>query len=328
MKKVILSVVATVLVSSTAFGGALDTKVVGGGASWVFHADIEAMLASELGKMFLAAAEKKEGFAKGVEEMKKQFGCDPLKDIRGVTVYGPKFGARDAAVVVDATVAADKLIDILKEKESYKSEKYGKHAIHQWVEKKRGADETTYACFYDNKTVVIATGLARLKGALNVLDGDSDNLTKTKAIKLLPESADGEFFVMAADKIEFPDGKAPRAAMLRGITSAVMQCGESEGGLFMTASVFADSDEDATNMRQFVQGVLAFSMMMRQQEKFAALKDLGEKIEVSGKGKEVRVDASIPVKSLEKILSFMDERRKEFQARRRRAMQEKDKDSE
>ena len=320
VKKLILSAIVTTLISSTVFGGALNTKVVGGDASWVAHADIKAILASELGKLFLAAAEKKEGFAKGIEGMKKHLGCDPLKDIRGITVYGPRLGDRDAVVVVDATVAADKLVDLLKEKESYKSDKHGQHVVHQWTEVKKHRDkaETSFACFYDNKTVVIATGLKRLTAALDVLDGKADNLAKTKAIESLPEIGKGAFFILAADKIAFPKGKAPRAAILQGVSAASAQGGEGDGGVFVSASVLAGSEKDAVNMRKFIQGFLALSEMIRQQEKFAPLKDLGEKIDVGGEGKEVRVDATIPVKSVIRILTFIEEHRNEFRPRKPR----------
>ena len=319
MKKLILSAIVTTLISSTVFGGALNTKVVAGDASWVAHVDVEAILTSELGKMFLAAAEKKEGFAKGIEAITKHLGCDPLKDIRGITAYGPRLGDRDAVVVVDATVASDKLVDLLKEKESYKSDKHREHVVHQWTETKKYSDkaESSYACFYDNKTVVIATGFKRLAAALDVLDGKADNLAKTNAIESLPEIAKGAFFVLAADKIVFPEGKAPRAAILKGVSAASVQGGEVDGGAFISASVLAGNDKDAVNMRQFIQGFLALSAMLRQQEEFAALQDLGEKIDVGGEGKEVRVDATIPVKSVIRILTFIEEHRNKFKPRKR-----------
>jgi len=312
MKKAVISVIATVLVSSAVFGGALDTKVVGGGAAWVAHVDVEAMLTSELGKMFLAEAEKKEGFAQGMLDIEKTLGFDPLEDIRGITVYGPQLGSEEGVVVVDATVKADKLIDLLKTNKSYESDNYGQHTIHQWVEEKnpRSKGQKRFACFFDNKTVVIASGLKLTQSAIDVLDGKADTLAKTKAIGSLPQAAKGAFVVVAADKIRFPRKKSPRAAILKRINAVSMQFGEAEGQVFMNAGLQAGSEEDAVNMRAFVNGFLALSQMMRQQEKFAALQDLGEKIEVGGKGKEVTVDATISVKSIVRILMFIDENRK------------------
>jgi hypothetical protein len=79
--------------------------------------------------------------------------------------------------------------------------------------------------------------------------------------------------------------------------------------VFFNAIVEAGSETDAVNMRTFIQGFLALSEMTRQQEKFAPLQDLGEKIEISGKGKDVQIAASIPVKSVLRILAFVDEQR-------------------
>ncbi|MDP7288702.1 MAG: hypothetical protein QGH94_11990 [Phycisphaerae bacterium] len=318
MKNVIISALAAVLISSTVFGGALDTRVIGGEATWVAHVDVEAMLSSEMGKMFLARAEEKRGFAQGLIDIKKTLGFDPLEDIRGITVYGPKIGQQDGVVVIDATVAADKLIDLLKEKKSYQSDKHGQHTIHQWTEDKDSRDkgQKRYGCFYDNKTVVVATGAKSLNSALDVLDGKADAMAKTKTIGSLPEVSKGAFLVLAADKIEFPEGKAPRAAILKGVTAMSVQCGECDGQMFLNASMTAGSEADADNIRKLANGFLAFAEMMRQQEKFAALQELGEKIEIGGKGKEVRVDASISVKSMVKVLTFMEDAGKARRHRR------------
>jgi len=49
--------------------------------------------------------------------------------------------------------------------------------------------------------------------------------------------------------------------------------------------------------------------MIRQQDKFAALQNLGEKIEIGGEGKDVTVGASISVESFVKVLTFIHENR-------------------
>jgi hypothetical protein len=323
-KKLILTVLATMLISSPLLGAPLNTKVVAGDASWVAHCDIEAILTSEVGKMFLAAAEKKEHFGKGIAWMKENLGCDPLQDIRGITAYGPRLGDRDGVIVADVTLATDKVIDLLKKNETYKSEQNGKHVIHQWVDDKK--DENVFACFYDNKTIAVSGSVKMLIAALDVLDGKADNLAKTKAIKMLSVS-EGAFFVLAADKVAFPKGKAPRAVALQGITSISVQGGEAEGSLFFNASVVAGSETDADNMRIFIQGMLALSTMMRQQEQFADLKDLGEKISVNGKGKDVTIDATLPVKSAVRLLEFAKTQREAHMKRRDRKHAPKDDDA-
>ncbi|MBT3201069.1 MAG: hypothetical protein HN350_14300 [Phycisphaerales bacterium] len=311
MKKTILSTMMVTLICSAAFGGALDSKVVCGEASWVAHVDIEAMLASETGKMFLAAAEAREGYAKRMATLAEHVACDPLKDIRGVTIYGSQLGVHDAAVIFDATADSKKLITTLKTKTAYKTVEHGKHTVHQWTDKMRG-DKTAsdFACFYDKNTVVFGTSIKRIGGALDVLDTKSDTLAKTQAIKSLPEASKGAIFTLAADKIVFPEGRAPRATMLKKISSLAIEFGESAEGLFVSSNMQAGSEEDAVNMRKFIQGFVALSNMVRQQEKFAMLRELGEKITVGGDGKQVSVDASLPVKSLVRILTFIDENHK------------------
>jgi len=320
MKKLVYSAILMAVMSSAAFGGGLNTKVVPGDTGWVAHVNIEAILKSDLGKAFLAKAEEKEGFGKGILAIKEKLGIDPLNDIRGITLYGPEFGQQAGVAVIDATVAADKLIDIIKAKEGYKTAKHGDHVVHQRTDErpKDGEGATHHGCFYDNKTVVVGSTRKLLTAALDVLDGESEPLAKTKAIESLPEPAKGAFVVMATDKIKFPAGKAPQAAILKGVTAASLQAGEDEGSLFLSVSLIAGNAEDALNMRKIVQGFVALFQVMRQQEKFAELQDLGDKIAVGGQGAEVRVDASIPVKSMLRVLEFISEHRKEFPVRKHR----------
>jgi len=319
MKKLVCSMIVMAVMSSAVCGGELNTKTGAGVGAWVAHIDIEPILGSKLGKTFLAKAEEKEKFAKGIAAMKEKLGIDPLNDIRGITMYGPEFGEHAGVAVIDATVAADKLTDIIKEKDGYKTEKHGDHVVHQWTDKRHDDKAVTmYGCFYDNKTVAIGTSLKLLTTALDVLDGEAESLAKTNAIESLPEPAKGTFVVMATDKLKLPAGKAPQAAILKRVTAASLQAGESRGSVFLSVCLTAGDAEDAANMRMIAQGSIALFQIMRQQEKFADLQDLGEKIQVAGEGREVRLDASIPVESLLKVLEFVSERRDRFGPRKHR----------
>ncbi|MCP4376461.1 MAG: hypothetical protein GY794_09835 [bacterium] len=319
-KKLILTVLATMLFSSPLLGAPLNTKVVAGDAAWVAHCNIEAILGSEVGKIFLAAVEKKKELGVAIDWMKTNLGCDPLKDIRGITAYGPRLGDQDGVVVADVTLAADKIIDHLTMNETYKSETNGKNVIHQWVDDDKG--KKVFACFYDNKTIVASGNAKMLATALDVLDRKADSQAKTKSIKKLSVSK-GAFFVLAANKVAFPKGKAPHAVALQGITSVSLQAGESKGTLFLNARVVAGSETDADNMRTFIQGMLALSMMIRQQEQFAELNNLGEKIKVNGKGKDVTIDATLPVKSAVRLLEFA---KKQHEARMKQEEEEEEDD--
>src|SRR5437763_1617142 len=89
------------------WAGPLDRAVVDRDATWMFHVDVEAGLSSTLGG--LAKEKIAEEGARPGEDLIKKFGVDPLKDIKGLTMYGFKAGEDDGVAVIETTAAVDTL---------------------------------------------------------------------------------------------------------------------------------------------------------------------------------------------------------------------------
>ena len=329
MKNLAASALVLVLCVSAAPGGPLKTERVAGDARWVAHIDVDAALTSGTGKVALDEAAKKEKFHAGLEKIRQTLGFRPLKDVRGLTLYGKDY-ARDMGVaVIDVTAEQDKLLALLVQNEAYKRIEYGDHTLHKWTAQPRCDEEgevvsegkTHVGCFYDENTIVIASTVELLQAAVDVLDGKAESLAKTKALKMLPVPAEGAFLVAAAEGIRLPKAKHPRAAMLRKITDAAVQIGESDGSVFLKISVLAGSVKKATRIRQVAQGFVALAQMWMQEMADEQMPALGEKIEVTGTENAVQLDATVPTESLIEVLRYAAARAEKIKARIQEAKQ-------
>ena len=314
------------LCCSMASAGPLKVEQVAGDAQWVAHVDVAVLLKSGIAKFILEEAEKKQDFLEGISKFRETFGFDPLKDIRGLTLYGKKLGDDKAVLVMDATMDQQKIVALLKSNDTYKEHEYGDYTIHQWTDPPKPAKEpgappkpakTNYGAFYDAKTILVGGTIDLLKGAIDAMKDKGKSLAKSDALKILPKPAAGVFALAAAEGIKLPPNAKPdKAALLRNVRDVTLQIGEKEGDTFLSLTALTATPERALKLRQVIQGFVALGqMMLAEQENLPAL---GEKVQVTGQENVVQVNAAVPTESLVKMILFLAERKKKKAAEARR----------
>jgi len=316
MKKVTAIALAVVVCGAPALAGPMKADQVAGDARWVAHLDVTTLLKSGLAKFILAEAEKKDSFLDGIAQVREALGFDPLRDLRGVTIYGKTIGDEQAVVVLDATANQEKLLALIGANPSYRAHEYGDRELHEWtdepktvVDKMTGEEvvkpgKTNFGAFYDPNTVLVASTLDLLKGAVTVLDGEADSLAKTRGIKMLPEPLAGSFLIAAADRIKLPaDHKDAKNPVLTSITDIGLQVGEQEDHMFLSAAALAPDAKRALRLRQILQGFIALGQMMLAERQ--DLPVLGETIRVNGEGNSVTVEASVPTGSMIEMIQHL-----------------------
>jgi hypothetical protein len=309
MNKFAISLMAVALIASPLLAGPLNKEKVAGDAAWVAHVDIDALLKSDLGKFVLDKAGEKDKFIEGLVKLQEAFGLDPLRDIRGLTLYGEKIGDKDeqGVVIADATLDADKVLPLLRENVTYKAIEHGDRVLHQWTDQKEGKPaKTQTGCFYDAKTIVIGSTVDLVKKAVAVLDGEVANLVKTGALSNLPKPAAGAFLIAAAEGIDLSsEEEHPKAAIFRSVTGGVLQAGELDGVLFASLALTAKNAEDAANIRQMAQGFVALFKVGMQEKLPEDLQNLGEKITVGGSEATAQLDVTLPTESAIKLVKHL-----------------------
>jgi hypothetical protein len=306
VKKIMTSMLVAAMLAPAALAGTLKVENISAEAKWAAHLDAEALLKSGIAKFILAEAEKKADFLDGIAKVREAFGFDPLKDIRGITMYGKGLGDDQVVVVVDATLDENKLTGMLMGNETYRGHEYGDLTLHQWTDKAKNGKpaKTQFGCFFDKNTLVVAAGLDLLKGAVDVLAGKADSLAKSKALPLLGNPPAGTFLVAAAGQIKIPvEGNKPRAAAIRDLTDLAMNLGEADEVMFLNVTAATKTARRALQLRQIVQGFVALGQMALQERE--DIPPLGEKIDITGEDNVARLSATMPTESVIRVVKFL-----------------------
>ena len=323
MKRTMAAACVLLLFASLSSAGPLKPEQVAGDAVWVAHLDVASLLKSGIGKFILEEAEKKQGFLEGIAKIRETLGFDPLSDVRGLTLYGRKFGDKSGVVIIDATADQDKIVTLFEANPTHKTSAYGDYTLHEWTDPaKTETDpdtgeqvvvkeaETKFGTFYDEKTILVGSSLDLLKGAVDVLAGEADSRAKTTAHPTLPKPVEGVIQTIGAEKIDFAaQDQADKPNPFGIITDLSVQVGEAQGAMFLHAKALVGTAEKALKLRQVVQGFVALGQMMMAEQ--PDLPVLGERIQVGGAENAVQVDAEIPTESLIKMVRFLAERNKQ-----------------
>lgn len=306
MRKIVTSLLAVAVLAPAGLAGPLKIERIAAAAKWAAHLDAEALLQSGIGRFLLSEAEKKADFLDGIATIREVFGFDPLRDVRGITLYGKVYADQQVVVIADATVDQDKLAGLLTGNPGYRGHEYGDRTLHQWTDKAKGDKpaRTQFGCFYDKSTVMIASTLDLLKGAVDVLDGESKSLAQSDALPFLQKPPAGAILVAAGEQIKLPaEGDEPRVAVIRDLTDLALQVGEADGVMFLNVTAGTKTARRALQLRQIVQGFVAMGQMMLQERE--DIPPLNEKIEITGEGTVAKLSATVPTESLIRMIKFL-----------------------
>ncbi len=310
------------LLASTSIAGPIKTTQVAGDAKWVAHVDVEVLLKSGIAKFLLTEAENKPDFVNKITDLRQDFGFELKRDVRGVTMYGKEIGSKSGVIVLDMTVDQQKVREWMTANKTHKETQYGSHTLHEWTNPTKAepkddetCGKTSFGVFYDAKTVVVASSLKLLKGAIDVLDRKAKSLAVTKGLPMLPKSVAGDFFVAAANDIEMPAMKdKPQVAMFKDVTQLSLRAGENKKGTFAEIVAKVGNEKSAAQLKEVIQGFVALGqIMMADREDLSVL---GDSITVTNTGGTVNINASMPTDSLIKMIKVLHERKAKMKALR------------
>ncbi len=263
-----LALSAALLAAPVALAGPLNRALVDRDASWLVHLDVEAGQKSSLAPFIIKSVDADS--LSHLEECKARFGLAPA-DIKSVTMYGLRFDD-DGVAVLTATGAADALIVKLPQAglDSFKSRVDG--PVHYFSFAHEGK---TWHCALrpalpssppDERLVLVAGSPPSLERGLKVIAGLTANAAFDPAaanpVAMAQPGKGSLIFVAARD---LGADKKVQAAMLRNARAIVVDFGEtaeSPREMFGTLTVTAISPRTATEMRDALQGLIAFGTMM------------------------------------------------------------------
>jgi hypothetical protein len=274
---------AALLTASSAFAGPLNTDHVAADARWILHFDVESFVKSQVGSCILEHRHQLD--MEGIDEINEALGIDVFQDVLGATVYGGvgdnmkmamhvddeavSVGAEARAVekavaVIVMSEAADRMIEKLKEGESYAEVHKDGFVLHSFTEPESSKRHNVYierGANANQRLVVAGPDLMQVVHAIKVVHDDAKSLQSADMplAKMTPRA--GSFAFTTALEIAGISGDDPASRILECSRQLTFDVGEDLGKAFAVLEVTADSDEDASNISQILQGLVALGRM-------------------------------------------------------------------
>lgn len=241
--------------------GPLNKAWVPPDATWVVHVDVEAARASTLGtfaREHAAALDLHE-----LDNFREETGVDPRHDIKGITVYGASQDPDDGVAIISTTPAVDGLMEKLStSKHVLERIQEDGRTLYAWQEHggthygylKQGEGEA--------RTVIASASKPRLLAAIAQFESGAP--AKNEGV-LKPAPREGSILFVSGTSLG--GIRDPQCSMvLQKAEGVLLDAGEIEGKVFADITVMTPSSEDATNMLQMAQGVMAVAKLYGPQE--------------------------------------------------------------
>lgn len=303
-KTVVTSVVfaGLCLAAVPAMAAPLQKNIIGPGADWVAHVDIEAFRNSAIGKLVLAEL-KAQGVEDQMQNFASVFSFNPLTDVQNITLYGKGKDRSNAVAIVDGKFDAQKLISLVKMNPQFQETPYQSVTLYRWhnEDKKGGAGELMYGFVREGRGVVISTGLETLKQAADNLKGSGAGASSGLAAQV-PSPESGTFAQIATTGIGSLAGDDPKAAILKQADLFTASAGEAGDKAFVGLRLRGQSPEMADNVTKMAQGLLAMLQMNAQQQ--PQLSELAKNVNVTREDKTVQARFEAPSQA---IFAFLKE---------------------
>ena len=291
---------AVTVAAFAAQAGSFKTADVASEAKWVVHLDVDKFLASRIGQLLTDPAANPE-MQKKLADFQAIFGCDLLKSIQGITLYGVDADNENAVAVARSTAPQATVEALIRQSATYQGRQYNGRTIHYWTEERHGRP---MAAAFQSPTVVVAGGsVDGVKAALDVLDGKRTNMSDGKGLKV-PDITDSSFFTAFGERPAADVGIVPEAAVLQSCDWLAMTAGETAGNVELSLKLGSAIAGNNAQIEQVVRGMLAFMTLAKERD--PALAEVAAAFKVASDTTGVYVAFSLPA---DKVNQFLKDRK-------------------
>lgn len=283
----ILTVLIGMWPARPANAGGLDLRHVSAEAFWVMHFDMQAAMASKMGKMMMDAmpAEQREALFGAAERM----GFDLTSDFRHITLYGGNLqDGPDVIIAVASPAIENVLAEAQAQVPDYQVTSIDGYECHTF-----GPACVNIRPYGGDRIIVAARSTSDLIEALQVIDGKRANLTTTDSPAKAIETRPGAFMIAHLLHMDsLPGGDTgPGSIVAQKSEGASIQVGERDDKAFLSLRVVAKSDLEAQDISGFGQGLLALGRMAAEDdERLKPLLSILRAVRVNVDAKVVTVD--------------------------------------
>jgi hypothetical protein len=297
MKKIMVLLTAFLLAltlgligGSPAKDASLQLSVVPADAQWAFYVDMPRLTSSAMFKALVDEGEMAKVKGK-TDPFFAKLRVDPLKDLKGVTVFGLGKEDEDAVVALSGKFDRAHLTSLVKAETSHKEIPFGNYTIYSWEDDEFGA-------FAADDLIILGENEQAIKSALTAMEGKKRDAAPTILAAALKKSPDA-FMVFGVNSIPALLGEHDGPVILTKMKSAGGSLTEIGENLKLELNILSESAQVAKDVEQAIRGLIAIANLQLQAEEAKAF---AEAVKIAVDGERVQIDAAYPLNKLFHLL--------------------------
>jgi hypothetical protein len=295
-KKSVLMIAALVLAALIfvvpAWPGTLPTSVIPDGARWVAHLDMEKFIATELYEYL----EKDGKFDIKSRDLNRWFKIDVPKDITGVTIFGLDPGDKQAVFAVAGKFDKAGLLALIALDKEHQETPYGAYTLYS-----TGSDE--YGAFINDGLIVFSENREAVEKVLDTAAGKTKSFASSKLNASFKDVSSGAFLSGVVGDLSGLGKGINQSKLVEKAGMMFFLAQEKQDNLQVRVQVTADTPENAKNMADMAQGLIALVRLGQGEGPGAIPASLVEGLKVKLDGKTVRLELDMPSREVANMAS-------------------------
>lgn len=295
-KKTLLLIAALALAALIlivpAWPGTLPTSVVPEGARWVAHLDMEKFVATKLYEYL----EKDGRLQIKNRDISRWLKIDLFKDITGLTIFGLEPGDKQAVFAAAGKFDKAGLLALLALDKDYQEIPYGAYTLYS-----TGSDE--FGAFVNDGLIVFSENREAVEKVLDTAAGKTKSFASSKLNAAFKDVSSGPFLSGVVEDLSGLGKEISQSKFVEKASMMFFLAQEKQDNLQVRVQVTADSPENAKNMADMAQGLLAMARLGQGEGPRAVPASLIEGLRVKLEGKTVRLELDMPSREVANLAS-------------------------
>lgn len=289
----------------------LDKSLVPVQSKWLFHLDVDRIKASRIGKMIHDERDVQE-LRRRAAQVGVAWGIDPMTDIKSVTGFGPRYQDTHAAIVVEVDADLEQTQRMVQMAEQYELQAYGDFDIHTFIHDDKGKKKRSWVGVHEplgrkTQLLIASEHRAYVTQTLDTIAGRNKSIAAATDSALATAPVNGAMMFVAAAGVKFePEGRRPGARMWQSVDQLMMNLAEADGTTKLRLAVTTRTPEQAQNLHQIAQGMLAL-VKMSDDPAHAELATLAGAVTMSTTDTRVAAELAYPSERLFNLLKAAKE---------------------
>lgn len=288
----IVVILGVLVLSSPVRAGSMPESLVPEGVSWIAHLDMEKFVSTELFKV-LDSDGRIEIKSREIGRMMK---IDFFKDVSGLTIFGFAHGGKRIVSLVAGRFDKKRMLTVLDLSDDYRELPYGGNTIYS-------TDDSAFGAFVNDGLIVFGERREDIEKVLDTGAGKARSFAFSDLNAAFKSISPGAFVCGAFEDLAGLDLELSESKLMSKAKGMFFLAQEKKNRLLVRLQVTADSAENAANMAEIAQGLIAMARLNREEGASESTAFLAEAAVVKQDGLKVFLDLDVAVKEVSALMS-------------------------